>query len=149
MATCDTSFLCALYFAQIHSKQALEWYSNEGGNLLLTDLVLMEYRQSIRFQSWLFHQDRQKGISEIEGVKVLQELELHLSQKKFQIVHYQWSAVVREMERISDKYTTQKGGCLFDLLLVACTLSLGDKEFLTFDQKQREIAESEGLIVPF
>ncbi len=149
MATCDTSYLCALYFPQSHSAQALEWYLKGAERLLLTDLVLMEYRQSIRLQSWLFHQDRRKGFSEKEGVKALQELELHLSQKKLRTIQYHWPTVVREMERISDKHTVQKGGRLFDILLIACALSLKEEEFLTFDQKQREIAESEGLVVPF
>jgi len=148
MATCDTSFLCALYFPQSHSQKALEWYAKEGEKLFLTDLVILEYRQSVRLQSWLFHQDRRKGFSEAVGIKALQELDLHLSQKKLRMIQYQWPAVLREMERISDKYTVQKGGRLLDLLLVACALSLGEDHFLTFDQKQREIAESEGLTVP-
>lgn len=65
------------------------------------------------------------------------------------MVPVDWSDVVSIAERLSGQYTWTKGYRGFDLLHVATALHLGVEEFLTFDVKQKQLAESEDLTVPF
>lgn len=51
-------------------------------------------------------------------------------------------------ERLSDKYASSHGARAMDTLHLATAIHLGAENFLTFDAKQKQIAESEGLIVP-
>ncbi len=51
-------------------------------------------------------------------------------------------------ERLSARYTWTQGYRGFDVLHVATALHLGATEFLSFDEKQKALAEAEGLRVP-
>jgi hypothetical protein len=59
-----------------------------------------------------------------------------------------WPRTQNIFEQLSQRYTRTSGCRLFDLLLIAATLAMEEKVFLTFDLLQRQIAESEGLTVP-
>src|SRR5271170_3620422 len=100
MAACDTSFLCALYLPQVNSPTAFEWYKKSTDRIVVTDLVLMEFRHSVRLQSWLHKQDKSKGFPEVQGQSALNALESHLSQQLLHQVDYSWSHVQRLTERI-------------------------------------------------
>ena len=58
-----------------------------------------------------------------------------------------WPGVMTEAVRISRARTRQEGHRLLDILHVAAALRMGGKEFLSFDQRQRELAAAEGLAV--
>ena len=50
-------------------------------------------------------------------------------------------------ERLSAQYTWTEGHRGFDVLHVATALHFGARELLTFDAKQKRLAEAEGLVV--
>jgi predicted nucleic acid-binding protein len=56
--------------------------------------------------------------------------------------------VLDEAKRLSAIHTVKGGHRGFDILHVAAALKLGATEFLTFDENQKRLAESEGLRVP-
>ena len=60
-----------------------------------------------------------------------------------------WSDVASRAKHFSAQHTWVEGYRGFDLLHIATALHLGVTEFLTFDTKQRQLAEKEGLHVPF
>jgi len=63
------------------------------------------------------------------------------------IVPIDWADVASIAERLSGQYTWTEGCRGFDVVHVATALHLGASEFLTFDGKQKQLAEAEGLIV--
>jgi len=148
MACCDTSFLCALYVLQVNSVRANAWYQASETSLVVTDLVLLEFRQSIRLQSWLHAQDRTKGFAGHLGQRAINSLASHLAEGRLVQTGYDWTSVAGLTERLSAQHTARFGCRIFDILLVAVSLSLGEREFLTFDSRQRLLAEAEGLTVP-
>lgn len=63
-------------------------------------------------------------------------------------MRWDWEDVRRHALRISGNHTTRIGCRALDILHVAAALTLGAREFLTFDGVQRTLAEAEGLVVP-
>ena len=58
------------------------------------------------------------------------------------------AAILATTERLLANHGMDSGYRAFDILHDASALHLGATEFLTFDGKQRTLAESELLVVP-
>ena len=54
----DTSFLCSVYRAQIHSLRADAFMAKHAGPLPVSTFLLLEFRQSLRLQARLNAQDK-------------------------------------------------------------------------------------------
>jgi predicted nucleic acid-binding protein len=145
----DTSFLCALYRSQVHSRRADEYMLGLTGSLGVSSLLLLEFRQSVRFQIRLRDTDRTKGFTPSEGQQMLSDLQLDLNAGILRPVPVDWSAVHQRADALSSAYTLKSGHRLIDILHVATALQLGVGEFLTFDANQKKLALAEGLRVPF
>lgn len=143
----DTSFLCSLYRLQVHSPRAIAYMTARSGPLPVSGLLLLEFQQSVRLQTWLRGNDRAKGFSGNEADAMLRDLDSDLRSRVFEAVPVDWPAVHRLAGELSERHTTSGGHRLADLLHVSTALHLGAREFLTFDAKQRQLAESEGLKV--
>jgi predicted nucleic acid-binding protein len=144
----DTSFLCAIYRTQVNSPRADAWMSARAGPLPVTSLLLLEFRQSVRFQSRLFSLDRTKGYPPAEGARMLRDLQSDLASGVLEVVAADWADVHRIAENLSGKYTAQGGHRLADILHVATALHLASPEFLSFDANQRTLATAERMEVP-
>lgn len=144
----DTSFLCALYRAQVNSTCADAYMIGLSGALAVSSLLLLEFRQSVRFQSRLHLNDRNKGFSQAEGQQMLNDLQMDLNAGLLTTTPVDWSSVHQRAEALSSAHTLAGGHRLVDILHVATALQLGATQFLTFDQKQKQLAEAEGLVVP-
>lgn len=144
----DTSFLCALYRKQQSSAQAVAFYQTIPGSLPVSSLLLLEFRQSIRFQNRLFGKDRSKGFPEAEGVAMLRALQVDLTAGVLEMIAPDWADVHRIAEEFSAKHTGKGGHRLVDILHVATAIHLGVEQFLTFDSNQKRLAEAEGMEVP-
>ena len=144
----DTSFLCAIYRTQANSPRADSWMEARSGPLPVTSLLLLEFRQSVRFQNRLFSLDRSKGYPPAEGARMLRDLQSDLASGVLEMVAADWADVHRIAENLSGKYTAQGGHRLADILHVATALHLASPEFLTFDSNQRALATAEGMDVP-
>ena len=145
----DPSFLCALYRTQSHSPLADRCMQEMCGPLAVSSLVLLEFRQSVRLQIRLHHQDRTKGFSQSEGRQMLRDLELDLSSGLLVATAVDWPAVHQLAETLSHAHTVRAGHRFADILHVATALHLGAREFLTFNANQKILAQAEGLTVPF
>jgi predicted nucleic acid-binding protein len=144
----DTSFLCALYREQDNSKQADRRFNLLREPLAVSSLVLLEFRQSVRFQIGLHDRDKTKGFSRREGERMLEDLKSDLDSGVLKTVSIEWVAVHAIAERLSGEYTISGCHRLTDILQVATSLHLGVGEFLTFDANQKRLARAEGLKVP-
>lgn len=143
----DTSFLCSLYRKQVYSPSAIAFMDTVREPLPLTTLLLLEFRQSNRLQTWLHGRDQTRGFTENQANSMLQHLQSDLSTGVFEMTAVDWPAVHLLAESLSAKHTSKQGHRLIDILHVASALHLGANQFLTFDDNQRQLAEAEGLAV--
>lgn len=143
----DTSFLCALYRRQDNTVQALALRAKIPEALPVTSLVLFEFRQSVRFQTWLHRQDAAKGYGEREGTKMLADLQSDLDAGLVEIIPADWAKVHSRAEQLSAQHTGKTGRRAFDILHVATAVELEAKHFLTFDGGQSALAKAVGLKV--
>jgi predicted nucleic acid-binding protein len=141
----DTSFLCALYRDQDNSKRADRRFKLLREPLAVSSLLLLEFRQSARFQIGLHDRDKTKGFSKTEGTRVLEDLKSDLDSGVLKAVSIEWVAVHAIAERLSDEHTISGCHRLTDILHVATSLHLGAVEFLTFDANQKRLARAAGL----
>lgn len=143
----DTSFLCALYRSEVNSALADSWMKKMPGGLQVSSLLLLEFRQSVRLQTFLHASDRKKGYSKLQGEQIFKDLHYDLAGGVLTPVSVEWSQVHHLTESLSLKYTLSEGHRLLDILHVATALHLGASQFLSFDLKQRKLAKAEGLKV--
>ena len=144
----DTSFLCALYRKQVNSPQAAAHFAGMPEALYVASPLLFEFKQSVRWQVYLHQKDPAKGYERTTAQAALSKLQIDLVSGAVVVVPVDWADVASTAERLSAQYTWTEGYRGFDVLHVATALHLGASEFLTFDGKQKDLAESEGLMVP-
>lgn len=133
----DTSFLFALYRPQHNSAAARKHYATMSEAVHVSSLLLYEFRQSVRSQTWLHSQNSKKGIPEKEGANALADLETNLADGALVIVPVEWPDVHHIADQLSSIYTKAEGHRALDILHVATALQLGAQEFLSFDDRQR------------
>jgi predicted nucleic acid-binding protein len=141
----DTSFLCSLYRQQVFTPRALDFMDFTSEKLVVTSFLLLEFRQSVRLQNWLFKEDRTRGFPVREGEKMLRDLQSDLSNDVLEMASPDWAEVHRLAEEISGRSTPEEGNRLADIMHVATAKCLGADTFLSFDDKQRELAKSQGM----
>ena len=141
----DTSFLFALYRAQDNSAQARKHYDAMTEPLTVSGVLAFEFRQSMRFQSWLHAQDAKKGVPAKEAEQALADLESNLASGALEMAKVDWADVHRIAERLSAMYTRANGHRAMDILHLATAIHLSAEEFLSFDGNQRKLATAEGL----
>lgn len=142
---CDTSFLCGIYREQVNSKEADAFFKNLAEPLPVTTLLLFEFRQSVRWQTYLHRKEAGKGYGESEAMLMLADLDDDLSTGLLQIAPVDWAKVISTAEKLSARQTSKGGHRGFDILHIATALELGAREFLTFDTRQCELARTVGL----
>ena len=143
----DTSFLCALYRRQDNSPEAAAYFKTMPEALHVSSLLLFEFRQSLRFQVWLHAHNPRKGFPQAECDQALADLQSDLDSSVTVIVPADWSDVHHRAEKLSARHTRTRGQRAFDLLHIATALHLDARDFLSFDDRQRELARREGLKV--
>lgn len=143
----DTSFLCAIFRRQDNTEEALAQRAALKHPLPVTTLLLFEFRQSVRFQTWLHSKDASKGYGEKGGTKMLADLQSDLEKGLVELVPADWVKVHAAAEQLSGRHSGKNGARAFDILHVATALELGAPEFLTFDTRQRALAKAVGLKV--
>ncbi len=144
----DTSFLCSNYREQVFSPRADAWMERRTGPLPVSSLLLLEFRQSSRLQGRLYRLDGTKGFPAEQGAAMIRDLQSDLAHRVLEVRPVDWPDVHQIAERLSAVHTGGGGHRLADILHVATALHLGMEGFLTFDDRQRALAESEGLCVP-
>ncbi len=144
----DASFLCAIYRLQANSPQAAAHFSEMREPLHVASPLLFEFRQSLRFQAYLHSKDASKGFPRAAARMALQKIQTNITSGDVVVVPVEWADVAGISERLSAQYTWTEGYRGFDVIHVATALHLGVSEFLTFDAKQKQLAEAEGLLVP-
>ncbi len=145
----DTSFLYALYRSQDNSERALQYRARNPAALFVTRLLLWEFRQSVRFQSFRNRHDSSVGFSVQKANRLLAAVQDDLNAGLIVVVECDFERILAVGERISHRKTHSGGHRGFDVLHMATALELKAEAFLSFDANQNALAKSEGLRVPF
>ncbi|MEO8352679.1 MAG: PIN domain-containing protein [Chthoniobacteraceae bacterium] len=144
----DTTFLRALYRRQFNSERAIAFRERIDGALRITGLLQFEFVQSVHLQVNRHRHRPKEGIAEGEAVAMLAAFESDFASGTIRLHGFDWAQLQPVAMRLVEKHTIATGTRAFDILHVATALHLGAREFLTFDSRQRLLAESEGLVVP-
>ena len=143
----DTSFLCALYREQDNSERADAFMAELNGEVVVSSLLLWEFRQSARFQVFRYGKDRTQGFSKAEAERMLGMLAANLKAGGLVLVTVEWPDVHSLAEQLSAKHTMSAGNRPMDILHVASAIHLKLRQFLSFDENQKRLAVAEGLEV--
>ena len=139
-AYADTSFLVSLYGRDLHSPAAITEVRTHKPIFVLTPFVEAEFTNAVELRvfhkEWTpaeargvrkeFAQDLSSGILRIEG----------LPDEVFVLAR-----------RLSSRHTAKVGTRSLDVIHVASALLLRPSVFYSFDERQRRLAEAEGLTV--
>ncbi len=143
MVTCaDTSFLFSLYGNDVHTPRALAWMKSQRGALTLTSLGEYELSNALRFAEFC------KKIAPGEAASFWAQFEADRASGRLQIRVCNLADVIDEAKRLSATHTLTSGHRGFDILHVAAARIMKAQQLLTFDTRQKELAEAEGLVVP-
>jgi predicted nucleic acid-binding protein len=144
----DTSFLCAVYRVQDNSEAAWAYRGCLREPLCVSTLLAFEFRQAIRLQVWLHHQDKKKGYGQSEADQMLTNWESDIAAGHVTIVPTDADAVLRMAEHLSEKHTALTGNRTLDILHIATAKHLSARNFLSFDARQKKLAKAAGLKTP-
>lgn len=133
---------------QANSAEAAKHFAQMPEPLYVASPLLFEFRQTTRWQAFLHGKDQKKGFDRTIAQAALAKFSANLASGAIVVVPVDWADVASIAERLSAQYTWTEGHRGFDVLHVATALHLGATEFLSFDGKQKDLAEAEGLVVP-
>lgn len=143
----DTSFLYAFYLKQSNSAGAAAYAATMKEPLHITALLRYEFRQSVRFQVWRRSGNPREGVAQADAEAALNQFEADLASGVAVFAPGNLLEVLRRAEELSKSHTIADGHRSFDILHVATALVLEAEKFLTFDERQRKLAQAEGLKV--
>jgi predicted nucleic acid-binding protein len=134
----DTSFLMSLYRPDVHSERASQWMKKADLPLWITPFGESELMNALQLRTF------RREWRAIEAKRIWASWQKDVAFG----VYFQKSMPANVFDRairISQKRTARRGVRTLDLLHVASALELKVPAFLTFDEKQRGLALTEGL----
>lgn len=143
----DTSFLCAYYHRKVTTDRAIASMREASAPLPVSEFLRYEFTNGVKIEVFRHRGDHARGYAEPESLRILATFDLDIERGLFVLVELESGDVLRRATGLSEKHTIRDGRRAFDSLHVATALSLGTREFLTFDAGQRKLAEAEGLAV--
>lgn len=148
-AYCDTSFFRRRMMpGKFHAEASAAGLAIEGelGFIPLSSLARFEFVQGLRFDVWLHRADKSKGLPAAVADSVL-NLFLAEVGGSFHLTLLDYEVVFAQAELLS-RQTPVQGYRAPDILHVAAAASLGAEDFYSFDRKQSELANSQGMKTP-
>ena len=151
-AYADTNFLTSLYLPRVHSAEAqrllADYLRRQDEAFPFTPLHRLEFRNAIRLAVFRQAEPGERSLDSGAVRQVLAEHEADLNECVF-IEHtpIDWTEALRQAEVLSKANTEDKGFRSLDLLHVGTALSLGAREFFTFDRGAGQLAKLAGLTV--
>jgi predicted nucleic acid-binding protein len=138
----DTSFLFSLYGNDINTPRAIAWSEANTEAIFISSLNHFELINALRFAEF------RKAIAPGAAAAFGAQFEFDLLGGRLIEKTCNLADILAEATRLSSLHTLTGGHRGFDILHVAAARIMGATHFLTFDANQRELAESESLIVP-
>lgn len=140
LAYADTSFLVSLYVQNANSARAVAAGSHTMP-AFLTPLLEHELRNAIRLCAF------RRQITSAQREQALHDLDADQAAGVLHALPLDWPKALRHAEALSRRHTETLGARGMDILHVASALALKARRFVTFDERQRELARLAGLDV--
>jgi predicted nucleic acid-binding protein len=137
----DSSFFVSLFRKDANQAAANQFMARNAPPLSFSPLNRVEVRNALR------NAESFGEISTEERRAAFRQLERDLDENIFLHVAVEWTNIFRRADELSEKHATREGQRTIDLLHVAIALEYGAKTFLSFDQRQRKLAQAAGLRV--
>ena len=150
-AYADSSFLLRLVTGESGTEEAVAEYRRLDRPLLFyLPLHALEVENAIRQRA--FHERRARPSGERAEIRrardaALARVNQYRERGALLEVALDMDAAVDRARELSAAHTDRVGARAIDLLHVACSLMLQSEVFLTFDERQLELAKAEGLRV--
>ena len=140
-AYADSGFVVSLFLVETTSEAADEVFSAVADPVFLSELNRLEIRNALNLgmARGRFTASERDAAWETFGGEV--------EAGAFTFLDLDWSALLVKARELSDRHTPSVATRSLDLLHVAAALLLNADEFLSFDDRQRRVAEAEGLKV--
>ena len=136
------------YIRDAHSDQAHAYLRELEDAIFLSALLQFEFVQAVRLQIFRNRRDHTTGLGTQQGKAVLHQFSGDVTSGVFVRRALDWPSMIAKAERLSDRYTSGHGHRTFDILHIATAIAINAETFLTFDQRQAELARAEGLETP-
>lgn len=137
----DTGFLVSLYLEESNSDAADAALGATRQPLPLTPLGMLEMRNAFNLAV------KRERITPAERDALWQDVEADLAGGFLVRTSVASADLHAKARELSDRHTPTTGTRTLDLLHVAAALLLETKTFLSFDERQRQAAASEGMKV--
>jgi predicted nucleic acid-binding protein len=141
MIFADTSFLVSYFGQDTNGRAAAKWWHSTNEDLIVSRLVLIETENSLR----TLHLDG--GCSWDDGLWAVERLARTVVGGLILVREPRIKQLYAEARRLSLWHSESKRYGAVDIIHVAAAKILGATHFVSFDQRQRELAIDEGLIV--
>jgi len=141
VAFADTGFIASLYLQESTSAQARAAIQAAPVVLPLTPLILLELRNAFN------RSVQRQRITAAQRDLLWQDVEADIASGFLAPTPLDSEELHKKARQLSDRHTPTLGTRSLDLLHVAAALTLGAKEFFSFDDRQRKAAASEALKV--
>ena len=141
VAFADTGFIASLYLKESTSAPARAAIQAAPVVLPLTPLAALELRNAFN------RAVQRQRITAAQRDALWQDVEADIASGFLVLTPVPADELHHKARQLSDRYTPTLGTRSLDLLHVAAALVLQAKVFLSFDDRQRKAAASEGLRV--
>ncbi|MFN0076990.1 MAG: type II toxin-antitoxin system VapC family toxin [Prosthecobacter sp.] len=140
-AYADSSLLLKLYIREPETTAAWQIVNRMQEPLIFTPLHRLEMLNGIR------RCIATKKVTRAQAVRAMLLLRSHVQGGRYTLPAVSWRAVFQRAHRLSRKHARTLLVRSLDLLHVALALEIGATEFLTFDDRQKQTASAESMIV--
>ena len=135
----DTSVIVKLYIREKYSREASDWLRINNEAIPITPFHVLEFTNAVNLKQY------RNELSDEEVRIIFEKFSQH---EKMGVIHrplINWSDVFTRSTDLSKNHTHSIGSRSLDILHVALALSLSATRFLTFDEKQSQLALAAGL----
>jgi predicted nucleic acid-binding protein len=131
----DTSALIKIYITEQDSDKIIDYLAQQQSQVALCKIHDLEFTNAINLMVFW------KRITAAEQKIIFQNFKSHEEQEAFVRPSHDLSEVFSTSEKISHKYSSEIGCRSLDILQLAFCLELGCKHFISFDERQIQLAK--------
>ncbi|MEP6956332.1 MAG: type II toxin-antitoxin system VapC family toxin [Chthoniobacterales bacterium] len=140
-AYADSSYLVSLHRADEHHERARSFVGKNAISLWYTSLHRLEVRNALRNAA------SREQITAAACRAAFRQIEADLRDGLLIFTAVNWTDALGRAEQLSERHAPEHGQRAIDLLHVAIALEIGAASFLSFDKRQRQLAQVAGLKV--
>jgi predicted nucleic acid-binding protein len=140
-AYADSSFLLSLLVEDGNTQDAVRFMRRNPEVLAFNPLHRLEVRNGLRLRVF------RKEIEGVERTMAIRQMESSLDNGLFVHVPLPWTDALRKAEELSAAHAERIGSRSADTLHVAAALLARIEVFLSFDERQRDLASAAKLVV--